>query len=212
MGRPKKVDGRTEILSVRLDPQTRFMLEFVARLRGQTITTVVERSIMEEASRVKTSDGKDTWRTLWSVSEGERALNLARIQDVYPTYEEAQRLRFAEEHWPFFYSDKTKTRYLTHYVDILWPNIDHFISLFDATRDTNFWAAGEAMQDALAAALIQPPDWPPVSHHVSPLTLGQQDRDSSGRIASKPWTSEDEAALAEYEQDELRRSQEKGED
>ena len=39
---PKKERGtKTETLSLRLDPKTKFILEFVARINGQTLTTVI---------------------------------------------------------------------------------------------------------------------------------------------------------------------------
>jgi predicted HicB family RNase H-like nuclease len=41
--------ARSETLSLRLDPKLRFAVEFIARLRGQTITTAVERAIKDAA-------------------------------------------------------------------------------------------------------------------------------------------------------------------
>ena len=44
--------GKTQSLSLRLDPKTKFTLDFMARIRGQSITTVVERAIKEAAKNV----------------------------------------------------------------------------------------------------------------------------------------------------------------
>lgn len=201
MARPRKSEtGRSETLSIRLDPQVRFVLEFLSRWRGQTITAVVERAIMEEGAKVLTPDLQDVWRGIWSVSEGERALSLARIPEVYPTFEEVQRLRFTEAHWPFFYVDQDKSEYLTHYVDLLWPNIDQYVALFESSRNSNYWAAGEAMQDALAAARIQPPDWPPADHEDAMITDSPRKRNGARPLNVRTvFTQEDEDAFNRWE-------------
>jgi hypothetical protein len=201
MARPRKSEtGRSETLSIRLDPQVRFVLEFLSRWRGQTITAVVERAIMEEGSKVLTPDQRDVWRGIWSVSEGERALSMARVPEVYPTFEEVQRLRFAEAHWPFFYADQDRQTFLTHYVDLLWPEIDHYVALFESSRKSNYWAAGEAMQDALAAARIQPPDWPPADHEDAMITDSPRKRNGALPLNVRTvLTQEDEDALARWE-------------
>jgi len=160
---PKK----SETLTIRLDPKTRFMLEFMARLRGQTITTVVERAIAEAAGRsgivVEGSnfgDSERTWKDFWSISEGERALRLAREPQLFPTYEEEMRSAFADEHWPFFFTSSQKDDFKRYYVDVLWPRIDEFVELHQTKRSSDYFAAGKAMQEALRAAQLKAPDWP----------------------------------------------------
>jgi hypothetical protein len=156
--------GKTETLTIRLDPKTRFVLEYMSRLRGQTITTVVERALYAAAERETIPDGifggEVDWKVFWDVSDGVRALQLSRRSEFFPTYEEEKRLAFTQEHWPFFYSAATATRTLRPYIDILWPRIDEFVQIHDDAKQDDYFAAGLAMQKALNAAKLKAPDWP----------------------------------------------------
>jgi hypothetical protein len=162
---------KSESLTIRLDPKTRFMLEFISRLRGQTITTVVERAIAEAADAAVihqpgyTEDQAfdETWRSYWDVNEGVRALKIARERDLHPTYDEERRLAFAKRHWPFFYTNEDAVRLMPHYIEILWPRIDEFMETHEAHRTDDFFAAGKAMQQALRDAGVEPPEWPPAA-------------------------------------------------
>ncbi|RWI94686.1 MAG: hypothetical protein E5X33_28535 [Mesorhizobium sp.] len=160
---PKKPGAKGESLALRLDKKTRFILDFVSRAKGQTITTVVERAIYEAAAQVHVTDGENdyTWQDVWNEAEGARALKWATIKDLFPTYEEERRLNFARRHWPFFYTNERMHTAQTLYVEVLWPKIDEFIQIGDDNLHKNAWAAGEAMQAALSAAQIEPPAWPP---------------------------------------------------
>lgn len=169
MTKDAKRGGKSETLTIRLDPKTRFILEFMQRLRGQTLTTVVERAIAEAGDRASFNEehafGGEVsvrWQDLWSVSEGERALMVAAKPQLFPTFEEEKRRDFARRHWPFFYRDQNTDRFLRHYVDVLWPRIDEFIEIFESTRAQNYFAAGFAMKEALRSAGLAPPDWPSV--------------------------------------------------
>src|SRR5436305_11880387 len=83
---------KTQTLSLRLDPKTKFTLEFVARIKGQTLTTVVERSIRESCDRVTVSgpsrrgdfSEQCNWQQFWDPEEGVRTLSLLASPD-YPT-------------------------------------------------------------------------------------------------------------------------------
>jgi hypothetical protein len=62
---------KTQTLSLRLDPKTKFTLEFVARIKGQTLTTIVERAIRESCDQV--TIGRDfgneksfNWQSFWA--------------------------------------------------------------------------------------------------------------------------------------------------
>lgn len=163
-----KRPAKSETLTIRLDPKTRFMLEFVSRLRGQTITTVVERAIAEAANRAAlevefdyAGNAKETktWRDFWSVFEGERALQIAQEAELHPTFEEERRLAFTRQFSDFFFTKSGEIR--TGYVEVLWPRIDEFVDLYEQTKTSNYFAAGEAMAAALSAARVEPPVWPP---------------------------------------------------
>ncbi|MCH4546858.1 hypothetical protein MK632_13845 [Rhizobium changzhiense] len=166
MARTPAKGGKTEMLNIRLDPKTRFILEYMSRLRGQTITTVVERAIIAAASGtpiVRESEYERqeiTWQDLWDVSEGVRALEISEVPELYPTYEEERRVAFVRTHWPFFFTGENKRRYLNHYVDVLWPRIDEFIQIHEDMKHQDYYAAGHAMADALKNAKLQPPKWP----------------------------------------------------
>jgi hypothetical protein len=155
--------AKTETLSLRLDPKTKFMLDFMARVQGQSITTVVERAVHKVASGVSVApfdEDDKTWSSFWDASEGVRTLNL--IADPhYPTnFEEDELLSFAKTHWPFFYISDRGTSPRRAYIDLLWPKIDDYLRLWRDVRPSNYWAAGEAMKADLEAARVAPPEWP----------------------------------------------------
>lgn len=169
--------GKSETLTIRLDPKTRFILEYLSRLKGQTITTVVERAIVAAASQETVADPKypgepDSWQQFWDVSDGCRALRMYERSEFFPTYEEERRLAFAKEHWPFFWSSLNAGRFLNHYVDVLWPRIDEFVQIHEDQKASDYFAAGKAMQEALRAAKLKAPDWPIPENKKAEATSG----------------------------------------
>lgn len=162
---------KTQSLALRLDPKTRFMLDFVSRVRGQPLTTVVERAITEAADKVTIGDFETGWRDIWSVSEGERALRMATYRELFPGFEEERRLAFCREHWPFFFHTEKCDRINSYYVDVLWPKIDEYVEMHDSEKQNDFYAAGKAMQDALKKAKLDAPEWPPAKK-VTPKSEG----------------------------------------
>lgn len=164
---PANRTGKSETLTIRLDPKSRFILDYVSRIKGQTITTVVERSIMAVADQERLQDyelgGTLGWTDFWDVSEGVRALKISQRREFVPTFEEEKRLAFCKEHWPFFWSKADRLNYLNYYIDVLWPNIDHYVQLHDDGKATDYFGAGKAMQEALKAAKLKAPDWPIVT-------------------------------------------------
>lgn len=171
-----KKTPRSETLTIRLDPKSRFMLEFLSRLKGQTITTVVERAIADAAGRERVAVDRPftngelvdekTWRDFWSVSEAERGLKLARLPDVHPTYEEERRLDFATRWWQFFFINSEAMTVDRQLADILWPQINRFIEIEQENQTTNVLAVGDAMSQALRQAGIDPPEWMPENAHI----------------------------------------------
>lgn len=164
---PKRKSVKSETLTIRLDPKTRFMLEFVSRLRGQTITTVVERAISAAADQATIEGEFDSsnWKDFWNVSDGIRALSIARAGALFPTYEEEKLLKFADEHSPFFMTTgfgKGSPRVPGGpFIDLLWPKIHEYQRVFDETKSSDFWAAGKQMAADIRAAGVKPPVWPP---------------------------------------------------
>ena len=159
-------------LSLRLDPKTKFIVEFVARIKGQSLTTVVERAIKDAAGGVTIGPEYDdrgdpipssNWADFWDASEGVRTLGLI-TDSAYPTtFDEDELKDFTVAHRPFFYTDARGFEPRRSFVDILWPKIEVYLKIWHETKRTDFWAAGEAMKADLAAARVAAPDWPPKS-------------------------------------------------
>lgn len=165
MATERKRPGKSETLTIRLDPKTRFMLEFISRLRGQTITTVVERAITEAANNatipVNDINSQDlTWRDLWDSDEGVRALRVCGESALFPTYEEEKILEFIGLHHEFFFNSRNWSSPIRHNFAVLWPNISKYVEIFKETKSSDYFAAGKAMQEDLRFAKLQPPAWP----------------------------------------------------
>lgn len=160
--------SKTESLSLRLDPKTKFILEFVARINGQSITTVVERAIKAWADDVRIpefdSHGNQVdsvnWKSFWDPNEGVRTLKLL-ASESYPTnYEEDELREFTLIHWEFFYTDPGGRSPRRTFLEILWPDIQRYLDIWRKQTRGNFWAAGEAMKASLSAANVASPHWP----------------------------------------------------
>lgn len=162
--------AKTLTLSLRLDPKTKFILDFVAQIKGQSITTVVERAIKETADGLgigpKWDDrGNDTyqptWSDFWDSDEGVRTLKLL-ANSAYPTsFDEDELKAFTLAHWQFFYLDHRGNEPKRGFIEILWPKIDSYIEIWRSKKSTDYWAAGEVMKTDLAAARVAAPQWPP---------------------------------------------------
>ena len=158
--------AKTENLSLRLDPKTKFMLEFVSRVKGQNITMVVEHAIREvaDASPIGVSsysqDNGPNWRDFWDASEGTRVLKLISCRNYPTTFDEDELYEFTRAHGEFFFSDVRATIPKRAYVDILWPRINQYLEIWRNKKASEYWAAGEAMKQDIRAAGLQPPEWP----------------------------------------------------
>lgn len=162
---------KTQTLSLRLDPKTRFILEFIARLRGQSITTIVERAIKESADKTLLAptwiEGEEisqrNWLYFWDPSEGVRTLKLLADPEYPTTFEEDELRQFTLAHCRFFYQESEGRNPKRGYVDLLWPRITEFMENWRSTKKNDYWAAGKEMKAALSAAGVKPPEWPPQS-------------------------------------------------
>ena len=156
--------SKTETLSLRLDPKTRFILDFVARIKGQNITTVVERAIKDSASRlglgVTSLEGGETgpehtWSDFWDPIEGVRTLKLLRNPYYPTTYDEDDLRAFTADHWQFFYGKSHAKKPRRDFVQVLWPKIERYLEIWRAKKSEDYWAAGKAMKaDLLAAGVV----------------------------------------------------------
>lgn len=164
-----EIRAKTQTLSLRLDPKTRFILEFMSRVRGQSITTIVERAIKEAAEKTgigPTTDrrGNDIeqqlWSDFWDPDEGVRNLKLIACTDYTTTYEEDEIRRFTIDHWEFFYTKADGFTPKRHYVGVLWPQIQNYVTMWRDTRKSDYWAVGKRMAEELTAAKLDAPEWP----------------------------------------------------
>lgn len=159
---PPTKRGKSETLSLRLDPKTKFALEFVARIRGQSITTVVERAIKSAASdvRIESSAESQDWMNYWDASDGVRTIKILKSGQYPTTYEEDELIEFTECNWEFFYHSSASGSPRRVYIDIIWPDIDEYLAIWRSKRHADYWAAGHAMKAALVKANVASPDWP----------------------------------------------------
>lgn len=180
--RPKKERGiRSETLSLRLDPKTKFILEFASRIRGQTITTLVERAIRSSCDEIElypaTMGGRaaGTWEAFWDPDEGVRTLKLCGAGGYPTTYEEDELMSFVKAHRSFFYVGEKHWEINRTLVRLLWPKIEEYQRIWQEERGQDYWLAGKAMAADLAAAKIKPPDWPPEKKPSKEILDGSSD-------------------------------------
>jgi len=150
-------------LSLRLDPKTKFILEFVAGINGQTLTTVIERAIRVSCGEVTIGSDRLGWDYFWDPEVGVRTLKLLACPDYPSTYEEDELRRFTKAHWEFFYAREKSDEPRRAYVETLWPKIEEYQRIWRDQRNSNYWAAGAAMAADLSTAQLKVPDWPPGS-------------------------------------------------
>jgi hypothetical protein len=186
---PKKDRGpKTETLSLRLDPKTKFILEFVARIKGQTLTTVVERAIQSSCSVVEIGAPDDfaeprKWSDLWDPDEGVRTL-LMLEDGAYPTtYDEDALHQFVKQHREFFFDEEKKSQPRREFVEILWPKIEDYRRIWEEQRKSDYWAAGKSMAADLVAAKVEPPMWPRPAKKILPKTQSAKKTDLDDEIS-----------------------------
>lgn len=170
MAAEKARGTKTLSLSIRLDPKTRFVLEFMARIRGQSMTTVVERAVAEVADGVtvggdwdpqsRETVGERKWSDFWDVAEGIRFIKLVADRDVPTTFDEDEILQFVRFHIEFFSQFNDLDALDRANIDALWPKIVDYVGTWRERPHSSIWAAGQIMADDLSKAGLEPPDWP----------------------------------------------------
>jgi hypothetical protein len=168
MALKKDRGSKTESLSLRLDPKTKFILEFVGRINGQTLTTVVERAIRTSCGQVGIPADRTgptlNWSYFWDIEEGIRILRLL-YSPHYPTNSEEDDLKeFVLSHSEFFVESLGVPQRL--YVQVLWPKVETYLQIWNNKRQSDYWAAGNAMVQDLMAAKVRPPPWPRKGEHA----------------------------------------------
>jgi hypothetical protein len=155
---------KTETLSLRLNPKTRFMLEFMARAMRRSVTSVVELAIEEAAEKTSLNDGTgyntgSTWKDFWDPEEAIRSIKLIS-NSKWASYEEELLHSFVCDHWPFFFTDSSKNKINRKNVQILWPKMEIYQQEFRDNRNNEYHSAGYLMAIDLERAGITAPKWP----------------------------------------------------
>lgn len=162
--RKRKRPQKSESLTIRLDPKMRFALEFIARVKGQTITKVIERAVMEAADRADIYDengyDKLSWLNYWDVNEGVRAINLAQDSRTHPSFEEEEMLDFIKTHWRFFSHDSLLRALNREKIEVLWPHMSEIMNVWRETKGTNRSEASRVMTKLLSEAGIKDKETP----------------------------------------------------
>lgn len=162
---PKKKAARTESLSLRLEPKTKFLLDLLAREGDTSITKVVEKAIRDQADKKFNSYGGEyrfDWHGLWHTDDGVQKIKLLLQPELkqFLDFEEEELLDFISKHWQFFYS--ADYRFINDAcVFVLWPEIETFQAHWEASKSKDVWSTGKMMADRIEKAGIKPPVWPP---------------------------------------------------
>src|SRR5260221_9554196 len=101
MREPKRV-VRTESLSLRLDPKTKFALDFLVKVTGIRITDLVERAIKKMADETSTTSNRN-WLYFWHTNEGMRALSIIFDESIPTSFDDDEMKEFVKMHREFFF-------------------------------------------------------------------------------------------------------------
>lgn len=181
-------DGRkatkTENLSIRLDPKTKFILDFVVRMKGVRTTDLVARAIKElaDSTRIRGNDarGRDyekSWLDYWHPEEGVRTLNLIFDSDITTTFDEDELADFVRQHWEFFFISADYKNPAPTFVQVLWPEVQKYLDHWRENKSRSRWATGDLMLKAIKAADMRGPVWPRQTSKPSVPTKVNSDLD-----------------------------------
>ena len=161
--RDQKRSVKTESLSLRLDPKTKFILDFVVRAKGVRVTDLVGRAIKEmaDATWIGGQDiDRKRWVDYWHPEEGVRVLNIIMDPDVETTFDEDELAEFIKQHWEFFYSDEDRRRPAAVFIQVLWPKIEEYLDHWRDHKSFSRWETGNLMLKAIKTAGMREPTWP----------------------------------------------------
>ena len=163
MPKEKSHRAKTQTLSLRLDPKSRFVLEFVAKLRKQSITTVVEQAIyaLAGSEHIEPWDKESkTWKDFWNVNEGVRTMLMLAQPIVTSSYEDDELRDFIKEHIEFFSTTNELENPDRLNLEVLWPSIYEILEHWHENKRNDPWSTGHIMAERLTAAGVEPPEWP----------------------------------------------------
>lgn len=154
---------KTENISLRLDPKTKFILDFVVRLKGVRTTDLIGRAIKEMADTTTVGSDYDpkNWIDYWHPDEGVRTLKLIFDNRIPTTFDEDELAEFIRQHWQFFYSNSHLEAPVNVFIQVLWPKIEYYLEHWRQNKSADRWATGDLMLKAIKGAGMKGPSWPP---------------------------------------------------
>jgi hypothetical protein len=161
--RDQKRPAKTESLSLRLDPKTKFILDFVVRAKGVRVTDLVGRAIKDMADATwvgPSNEDQKRWIDYWHPEEGVRTLNMIMDSDVETTFDEDELAEFVKQHWEFFYFDEHRRRPAIAFIQVIWPGIGEYLDHWRDHKSFSRWETGTLMLNAIKRADMQGPVWP----------------------------------------------------
>lgn len=149
---------QTDTLNLRVDAKFDFGVWFAAEVLGSTKKSLVVSALRKVIDEARLPNGK-SWTDFYDDSQAVTEIRLATDRD-FPADAERHRLRaFVEAHAPFFFDDKRRKEISLARAEALWPRIGDYVATWQATKGTDYWAAGEAMAKDLKKARLAAPEW-----------------------------------------------------
>ncbi len=158
----KQPPVRSAHFSFRAAPATVFASDVAGDIRGQSMSTFIERAVIAEADKVQ-HNGK-TWRDFWDDSEAVRELKRFAEPGFLLNGARSRTREFIMAHAVFFY-DRTKhgLEVNRQRAEVLWPLLEHWVDLYEQSKTVSPWATGDKMATELKKTKppIKPPEWGP---------------------------------------------------
>jgi hypothetical protein len=132
----------------------------MVRVKGLRITDLIEQAIKDSAEQTTVGRESKNWLHYWHPHDGVRLMNLIFDPDIHTSFEEDEIRDFIEQHKDFFYR---KEGPINVFVQVLWPKINDYMDHWRNHKATDRWATGKLMLEAINAAGLNGPSWPPTS-------------------------------------------------
>lgn len=166
-GRRDRGSRKTESLTLRLDAKTKFQLDLVSRVRGESITAFIQaqaRTAAEELRFSREGFGQYDWSVFWHPHEGVRAVLWVLLSKDNLTNEERLLREFVDAHREFFLQSSSRTvgdsssllpQPAVSQIEALWPRLGEFVEAWETTRLREPEKVRTEMQLLLAEAEVR---------------------------------------------------------
>lgn len=131
--------GRTETVSIRLDPRLNYLCELAARSQRRTKSSFIESMLAEQIQTLVINKWRepgygdpttfgDAAETLWHVRESQRLVSLALIAPELMTFEEQHVWALVEENGYFWLGgwEKERWKFSTNLGSIIRDRVDEY--------------------------------------------------------------------------------------